>query len=140
MSTVTDCVICDIDGTLALRRDRGPYEWAKVGQDDVNEPIAALISIYYAHGIADVILVSGRDSVCRDETEQWLEDNHIAYTDLYMRPEGDMRKDTIVKREIYRKHVKGRYHVLFVLDDRDQVVKMWRRLGLTCLQVAEGNF
>ena len=27
-----------------------------------------------------------------------------------------------------------------VLDDRNQVVKMWRENGLTCLQVAEGDF
>ncbi len=30
--------------------------------------------------------------------------------------------------------------VLCVFDDRDKVVKMWRENGLSCLQVAEGNF
>lgn len=30
--------------------------------------------------------------------------------------------------------------ILCVLDDRNKVVKMWRELGLTCLQMAEGDF
>ena len=137
---MTDCIICDLDGTLALRKDRGPFEWAKVGQDDVNGPIADLITVYYQHSLASVILVSGRDSVCRADTEQWLEDNDIPYNDLFMRALGDTRKDTLVKVELFKKHIKGQYHVLFVRDDRDQMVKTWRRLGLTCLQVAEGYF
>ena len=52
----------------------------------------------------------------------------------------DSRKDSIVKQEIYEMCIKDKYNVLFVLDDRDQVVNMWREQGLKCLQVAEGNF
>jgi hypothetical protein len=111
-----------------------------VGQDSVNQPIADLVTVYAkAAGVA-VILVSGRDSVCQPETEQWLAENAIPYTELWMRPPGDTRKDTIVKAEIYKKHIKGQYNVLFVLDDRDQMVQAWRRLKLTCLQVADGKF
>jgi hypothetical protein len=58
-----------------------------------------------------------------------------------MRAEKDNRKDSIIKRELFDKHIRDKYHVDFVLDDRDQVVRMWRReLGLTCLQVNYGNF
>jgi hypothetical protein len=57
-----------------------------------------------------------------------------------MRKEGDVRKDAIVKGEIYEKNINGKYNVLFVLDDRNQMVEMWRGLGLTCLQVADGDF
>jgi len=57
-----------------------------------------------------------------------------------MRKTGDSRKDSIVKREIFEEHIKGKYRIQFVLDDRNQVVEMWRQLGLTCLQVAEGDF
>ena len=31
-------------------------------------------------------------------------------------------------------------NVLGVFEDRDRVVKMWRDLGITCFQVAEGDF
>lgn len=57
-----------------------------------------------------------------------------------MRPEGDKRKDSIVKAELFDKHIKDNYAVDFVLDDRNQVVKMWRDMGLKCLQVAPGEF
>jgi len=125
---------------LALRKDRGPLEWDRVRQDDVNRPIADLLAVYYQHSLASVILVSGRDSVCRADTEEWLEANDIPCNGLFMRPLGDARKDTIVKVELFKKHIKGQYHILFVLDDRDQMVQAWRRLGLTCLQVAQGGF
>ena len=62
------------------------------------------------------------------------------FDDLYMRLPNDLRKDSIVKQEIYEMCIKDKYNVLFVLDDRDQVVNMWREQGLKCLQVAEGNF
>ena len=57
-----------------------------------------------------------------------------------MRPEGDTRKDAILKREIYEREIRNRYNVAYVLDDRDQTVRVWRDLGLTCLQVADGDF
>jgi hypothetical protein len=57
-----------------------------------------------------------------------------------MRPTGDRRKDWVVKSELYRDHNEPRYEVLLVLDDRDQVVRAWRELGLTVFQVAEGDF
>jgi hypothetical protein len=57
-----------------------------------------------------------------------------------MRRSGDNRCDSIVKEEIYREHIEGKYNVLAVFDDRDRVVDMWRRLGLLCLQVYYGDF
>ena len=57
-----------------------------------------------------------------------------------MRAAGDDRKDEIIKREIYNREIKPAFDVLCVLDDRDQVVRMWRAMGLTCLQVAPGDF
>jgi hypothetical protein len=56
------------------------------------------------------------------------------------RKSGDNRKDSVVKEEIFNEHIKPNFIVEFVLDDRNQVVEMWRKLGLTCLQVADGNF
>ena len=57
-----------------------------------------------------------------------------------MRKGGDKRIDSIVKKELYRKYIEPFYRVKLVLDDRNQVVDMWRDLGLPCWQVAPGNF
>jgi hypothetical protein len=57
-----------------------------------------------------------------------------------MRPAGDSRRDAIVKQEIFDTEVRDRWRVVGVFDDRRQVVRMWRALGLTVFQVAEGDF
>jgi len=64
----------------------------------------------------------------------------VNFDELFMRPEGDMRPDNIVKAELFDTYVRDNYDVQFVIDDRDQVVDMWRRMGLACLQVAPGDF
>ena len=66
--------------------------------------------------------------------------NYIEYDLLAMRKAGDTRKDSIIKKEMFEEYVEDKYKILFVLDDRNQVVEFWRSLGLTCLQVAEGDF
>lgn len=142
------CVIVDIDGTVAKMINRGPYEWSKVGDDAPKYEIIELVGkLNQDH---QIIFMSGRDSVCRTLTEQWLyryvmpalEKDSTAFNgvDLYMRPEGDQRKDTIIKQELYEEHVKGKYNVHLVLDDRNCMVDHWRDQGFTCLQVAPGEF
>lgn len=137
--------LVDIDGTLAHMRDyRGPFDWKKVGLDDPDDIIIDIIlSIQYGADYFDdpykIIVMSGRDEVCRPETEKWLSD-HINFDYLFMRPEGDMRKDNIIKHELFNEHVRDNFDVQFVLDDRQQVVDMWREMGITCLQVAPGDF
>lgn len=131
-------IMVDIDGTLAHMRDRSPYEWHRVGEDKVDPVISHILDCY--EGMNKIILLSGRDSVCRPETEDWLKDNAIPYDLLVMRKENDNRKDSIIKWELFQEHIEPNYNVLFVLDDRNQVVKMWREKGLKCLQVADGDF
>lgn len=137
-------IICDLDGTLALIDHRDPYDASKCEEDALNNPIGNIIEVYTHQRLYDIaiIFVSGREDKYKPQTERWLKKHNItSYDGLFMRKTGDFRKDTVIKKEIYTKHIEGKYDVLFVLDDRDQVVEMWRReLGLTCLQVAYGNF
>lgn len=135
-----DCYIFDIDGTLAVMGDRSPFDWAKVGKDSVNPAIVRIYKKLNSFDSAFFIIFSGRDGSCFEETSQWLEDNNIKHDGLYMRTAGDSRSDAVVKLELYKKHVRDRYNVVAVFDDRDKVVDLWRSLGLTCLQVNYGNF
>jgi predicted kinase len=133
-------ILVDIDGTIAHNGGkRGFYDWMKVSLDEPKLKILRLVDMYYAAGYA-IVVMSGRDAVCRELTLRWLFDNGVAYEQVFMRPENDQRKDSIVKLELFDKHVRDVYDVEVVLDDRDQVVNMWRSLGLTCLQVAPGDF
>jgi hypothetical protein len=145
VTTLPRAVLFDVDGTLALRGDRPGvrafYHWNRVGEDQPNPAIVELAQTIAAAGQHRIIVMSARDSVCRPETEQWLKDHRIPFDELHMRAPRDNRKDAIVKQELYRQHIEGRYHVAFVVDDRNQVVRMWRDvLGLTVLQCADGDF
>lgn len=129
-------IICDLDGTLALFGDADPYN-RDFSQDEVNPPVESIVMRNEAD---EVILCSGRMDKYRKQTEDWLKKNQIDYDKLYMRKTDDQRKDFVIKEEIYNTYIKDKYNVLFVLDDRNQVVDLWRHLGLTCFQVAEGDF
>lgn len=133
-------VIVDIDGTVAKMNGRNPYEWQRVGEDLPVKEIIELVWMLYELG-HEVLFTSGRKDLCRELTDDWLNLNYenVNY-ELFMRKADDNRPDDIVKLEIFNEKIRDNYDVRYVLDDRDQVVRMWRSLGLTCLQVAEGNF
>lgn len=136
--TLPDCVICDIDGTLAHMRGRSPYDWHRVGEDAPDKNVIELLkSLKDSY---EIILFSGRNNRSEKETVDWLNENDIPYNQLYMRQDGDSRADSVVKQEMYESKVKGKFNVISVFDDRDQVVDMWRENGLKCLQVERGDF
>ena len=142
-------IICDLDGTLCIHNGRSPYEEHRCGEDLPNPAVINILNncVDDFGGIkSKIVLMSGRTDSCREQTEAWLNNNlsHDVKRNiigLFMRETGDQRKDYVVKTELFNQHVMGKYFVRFVLDDRSQVVQYtWRRLGLTCLQVAEGDF
>lgn len=143
-----EAYIFDIDGTLAdcthrlihIDTDFGKKDWDTFySLCSKDQPIEDVCRIYRELH-ADVICITGRTEKYREQTEQWLNDNDLPFHDLFMRPDGDHRPDYAVKQEIFEKHIKGKYKILGVFEDRDQVVKMWRELGLTCFQCCEGNY
>lgn len=132
--------MCDIDGTVALMASRSPFDETRVHEDRPNLPVIAVLRAMHAGGHR-IVFLSGRTAGCRQATHDWLcEHVGVPFDGLHMRAEGDMRKDSVVKRELFDAHVREHYDVRVVLDDRDQVVELWRSMGLTCLQVADGNF
>lgn len=134
-------IIVDIDGTIARHVGRSPYDGSKCETDEPIEEIIDILHHYDLNPTIDITLFSGRSDEWIEETKRWLAKHKVPYTGLHMRKAGDIRKDSIVKREMFDEHIAGEYNVLFVLDDRNQVVDMWRKeLGLTCLQVNYGDF
>ncbi|QDK78749.1 AAA family ATPase [Spirosoma sp. KCTC 42546] len=142
------CVLVDIDGTVATMRDRihggrYPFDWHRVGEDLPKWPIINLVKALRASGYT-IVFFSGRDAVCRTETMAWI-NQYFGWQfpdyELFMRPQGNNSKDATIKYELFEQHILGQYYVELVIDDRQQVVDMWRRqLGLTCVQVNYGDF
>ena len=141
------CIIIDIDGTLAniehRRKDLlAENNWkefnSKINLDSINIWCRELINSFKDK--YNIILVTGRTEEFNDVTLKWLNDNNIFYSEIFFRENSDYRDDTIIKKEIYEKSIEPSYIPLFVVDDRNKVVKMWRELGLVCLQCNYGDF
>lgn len=134
--------ICDIDGTLSIRQDRSPYDLTKVLEDKFNHNLWFLIKEH------NIIFVSGREGTeqVRKDTIEWLKkytkitSNDFYMDRLFLRLEGDFRKDDVVKSEIYEREIEPHFNIIGVFDDRDRIVKMWRDKGLFCMQVNYGDF
>jgi hypothetical protein len=85
-----------------------------------------------------IIILSGRDEVCRPETEKWLNDNDIPYNRLYMRPKGSMEKDTIVKKRLFNENIKDKFRIIGIFDDRPVVIRMWKSMGIKVFDCGDG--
>jgi hypothetical protein len=143
-----EIIVVDLDGTLAERDEseadcRGPFDWGRVGEDQPVWPVIKLARLLMRDH--PVLFVSGRMEQCRRQSLMWLDANVVAadhpmVLGLLMRPDGDQRPDYEVKSEIYERDIEPYYDVAYVLDDRKQVVDMWRERGLTVLDVAGHTF
>lgn len=143
MNDNRDCVICDLDGTLAIHTSgRSPFHLHRVKEDTPNEALVRLLN--NLSNSVEIVFMSGREDTgnCRSDTYDWLK--NIAgithHFHLIMRKEGDNRPDQITKKELYEQYIKENYNVIGIFDDRNKVVSMWRELGLPCYQVYEGDF
>lgn len=141
-------LIVDLDGTLAdirvrLRHLQGKKnDWGSFNKsietDKIHDWCREIIK-RFSHD-HKIIIVSGRVDDLKQQTIEWLDKYEIPYDYIFMRKGNDFRKDNIIKREIFEKNIKNKFDILFVLDDRQQVVDMWRSEGLVVLQCAPGNF
>ena len=137
------CIIVDIDGTLADTRHRlhylagTPKDWkgfyGALGEDGVYKYVDDLVNALL--GTYRVYLVTGRPENYREQTQSWLRYHNIDYYELLMRKSGDFRPDTIIKKEILEALREEGQKPQFAIDDRPEVVKMWRDNGVPCLQV-----
>lgn len=136
--TLPKCIVFDIDGTLAHKNARNPFDWSKVGQDTLDLPVASLFDSLESD--YPLIICTGRDGICEKETKNWLDKHNIQnYTEFHIRKQGDLRPDWQVKREMWE-DISSRYNIFYLIDDRNQVVDYARSMGLKVFQVEEGNF
>jgi len=155
---VKDVVIFDLDGTLAdieprrtlATKDTGKMDWdiffdpANISLDLPNQPVIEMAKTLDAQGFT-IVIFSGRSKATKDATAAWLENHNVPFNIMKMRPTGHpwaFMPDEKLKKgwldDIFAGDKKDR--ILCVFDDRDKVVKMWRDNGLTCMQVAPGDF
>lgn len=145
--SLPEAVIFDVDGTVARMVARGPFDEHLVHTDEGIGPVLDMAYAAYKTGKV-LVFMSGRTDECKPATLQWLIDqmpwlmNFDCEFHLFMRRtvEDRGRPDDDVKYDLFNEHVAPHFHVVYTVDDRNKVVKMWREIGLVCAQVAEGDF
>lgn len=130
--------IVDVDGTLTMgiHPSRGPFEWTKVGVDEPNPYVIQMVKLLADAG-TKIIVFSGRSDACYDETLAWFQQHDSPAEALFMRKDGDMAPDNIVKSELFEREIRGRYNVVAVIDDRGSVCRLWHKLQLPLFRVGD---
>ena len=145
-------IIFDLDGTLALidkrrdlaTKDNGKFDWDvffnpdNISLDLPNQPVIDMANLLSKQGFR-IFILSGRSDVTHQATVNWLNDNGIWWDHLVMRPQNHLYLPDNDLKQMWLDSI-GKDNVAMVFDDRNQVVDMWRQNGLTCFQVADGNF
>ena len=149
-------VIFDLDGTLALiderrkisTRENGKLDWniffdpSNIELDKPNWPVIEMAKMLKKQGHS-IVIFSGRSKATKDATRDWLNKYEVPHDVIKMRPTGNgfqFMPDDQLKQKWLGDLFPDKNSILCVFDDRDKVVKMWRDNGLTCMQVAQGNF
>lgn len=137
-----DTVVIDLDGTLAnvdhrlhfIKREKPDWNgfFKACVDDEPNDWCVELIRSLSSAG-NNVLIVSARSRMVEQETEQWIFKQVGPLARLVLlRDEGNTTPDDDLK--IKWLHSYGKEKILFVVDDRQRVVDMWRKEGIVCLQ------
>jgi len=149
-------IIFDLDGTLALIDERrrisimsnGKMDWdtffdpTNIALDGPNTPVIETARLFKKNGF-DIVIFSGRSEITKEATEFWLEQFNVPFDVLKMRPtskEFKFMRDDDLKQGWLNELFPNKSEIFAVFDDRNKVVEMWRRNGITCFQVADGDF
>lgn len=138
-----DAVTIDLDGTLCYantnkNNERGYFDWDKVYQDDINKLVAEQIEFHKSKD-RKILILTGRDASCRKMTEDWLNTHGVKYDELYMRPENNYEKDSVIKRRIIENDINPNYNILCAYDDRLSVRKMLFEKGIFVFSCNQGD-
>lgn len=139
-----DGTLCNIDHRLHFVKTEGKKDWKgffdNLLDDKPNQWCRDIVVAM--HDMYQIVYASGRPDDHKKKTETWLEENDLDLHDghLYMRARGDHRQDYITKEVILDFEILTRFTPLFFIDDRAQVVNLWRSRGFVCLACHEGDF
>lgn len=132
--SLSKCTILDIDGTISEPCDRDIYDNVKCIDDYLQTHIYNAIK-----DVKNLIICTGRSVESSKSTLEWLSKHNINFTKIYFRNKDDYRPDWVVKEEMW-KDISKRYNIELMYEDRNQVVRRARALGLNVAHVKYGNY
>ncbi len=87
--------------------------------DEINLAVLSILEQFSKVGYK-IAIITGRSSDSVNITQRWLDRDKVPVNYLYMRESGVKRHDYIIKHEIYKKKIKDKMIVEFILEDRTQ--------------------
>lgn len=136
-----EIILCDLDGTIAdFSTDgfRGPFDLDVSRDRPIKHVVDMVRNLHWGESF-QIIFLSGRKEGARQSTTKWIDD-HVGLCkeyELFMRGDDDNRPDDQVKYDLFNEHIRGRYNVAAVFDDRPRVLKLWSELGLPTFAVGK---
>jgi hypothetical protein len=119
-------------------RGRSPFAWDRGGEDALNLTVAQTIAKLGRD--REIGLLSVRSSICDNLRVGWLKEPKIDAKDLFVRPVNDQQPDEMLKSELDYFHIRDRFKVIGIIDDRLKVCRMWLNLGLSVFQVGNPHY
>jgi hypothetical protein len=137
-------VLVDLDHTLsdAFWRDPLLGRWEEYHAAGIQDkPIAFVKEIVdMANGSGrEVVAVTARPEWNRQMTMRWMIQYDIPIDVILMRGDDDHRPSTEVKKGLVTEAFPDLSVIEFVLEDRDDMVAMYKQMGLNVLQVNYGG-
>lgn len=145
---MTDCILVDLDGTLANCDHRRDFVRSKpknfkaffegMVHDTVNEPVRLIVDTLKEKGL-HVVIMTGRDGNYEKHSRDWLKKHNIEYDAFFIRKVKDYRCDSIVKSEIVDEIIESGYNPVLAIDDRPRVLRMLRERGIFVFDVNQSG-
>jgi uncharacterized HAD superfamily protein len=142
--------IIDVDGTISDFNHRKEFALAKDWYAfqqlcHLDKPIVPVIQVVrglWAQGWL-IFVVTGRNQEYREITKEWLVKHGLPFSKLITRTQDDIGvRDVDFKRraldELTRNYPAHQFAL--AIEDRDELVEMWRGEGLICLQAQKGVY
>ena len=134
-------ILIDLDGTLAEVDHRikdGKCDHSRIHEDKYNNAVREIICKF--QDTHNIILFTARHCDLRDATKRWCWDNFIIFDQLIMKLPSHEGPNYLVKYEMYKEFIEGKYEVLFAIDDNNRVVEMLRDIGITTFQIRNTEY
>ena len=146
-------VFCDIDGTISddkwrrpiiyhgntkYKRDFDAYNSACV---DDKPNYVVLNVVKFLHQFYNIVLITARPIAYQKITKQWLGYHCLKFDALYMRPENNLDKDSVVKYKLmhtwFETNNLSSTDVAAVFEDKPSCIEIFERM--LCFQIIKGD-
>lgn len=133
-----DGTLCDVSSVIHLQAEPDGFTafHQACTQCPPHQAVIEWCLDHHSRGHA-IVVVTGRDAWTREMTETWLSEHlPVPIAGLHMRPDGDFRSNTHVKREIHSELI-GTYEIRAAIDDDPEILELWQEFGIPIAMVLD---